>query len=211
MLARGAAASTGFAVCPRQRLGSGAATFPACQPSDTLMRSEGSARRRELELDDERAPRAPDRHRPRARELDRAAGGRERPRATTPVGATRRLGGQIAATHAELFVSAHPQQRARRDARRKAALDYQTLANLKWVSASIEVSRRREKLSWTHHSEVAALPSGEQDEWLDLAEQNTWTVRELRQRIRGRHETQLGRAHPRGGLLVVEPHSDNLD
>ena len=34
---------------------------------------------------------------------------------------------------------------------------YGTTANAKWVSGRIEISRRRESLSWAHHYEVAAL------------------------------------------------------
>jgi len=35
-------------------------------------------------------------------------------------------------------------------------LDYGTLRNFKYVSSRIELSRRRDKLSWFHHREVAA-------------------------------------------------------
>ena len=38
-----------------------------------------------------------------------------------------------------------------------------------WVAGQIETSRRREVLSWSHHSEVAALEPKEQDHLLDLA------------------------------------------
>jgi len=43
----------------------------------------------------------------------------------------------------------------------------QTLMDLKYVSGRFEISRRREKLSLSHHREVAPKPLGEQDDWLD--------------------------------------------
>lgn len=36
--------------------------------------------------------------------------------------------------------------------------DYQTLSNAKPVAEKVEIYRRRENLSWSHHAEVAALP-----------------------------------------------------
>jgi len=43
----------------------------------------------------------------------------------------------------------------------------QTLMDLKYVSGRFEISRRREKLSLSHHREVAPKPLEEQDDWLD--------------------------------------------
>jgi hypothetical protein len=40
--------------------------------------------------------------------------------------------------------------------------ELQTLTNMAWVAARVEISRRREILSWSHHAEVAALESDEQ-------------------------------------------------
>jgi hypothetical protein len=60
----------------------------------------------------------------------------------------------------------------------------QTLLNAQWVSSRIEPSRRRENLSWTHHSEVAALPAADQDTLLQQAIDNEWSTRELREAVR---------------------------
>jgi len=70
----------------------------------------------------------------------------------------------------------------------KEALDetgyaYQTLANIKYVSGRFGISQRRENLSWSHHAVIAALESPEQDEWLDRAEQEGWSVKALRKQI----------------------------
>ena len=63
-------------------------------------------------------------------------------------------------------------------------INYQTLRNHAYIANSIELSRRRDKLSFSHHGEVAALPSRDQDKWLSSAENEKWSVAELRRRIR---------------------------
>jgi N6-adenosine-specific RNA methylase IME4 len=60
---------------------------------------------------------------------------------------------------------------------------YKTLAADAWVSQSVQFSRRRENLSWSHHREVAALEPQEQDYWLDQAENQDWTRNELRRQV----------------------------
>jgi N6-adenosine-specific RNA methylase IME4 len=66
----------------------------------------------------------------------------------------------------------------------RVGIEYQTCAQAGWVAGSIEFSRRRENLSWSHHLEVAALDPDEQDRWLDRAETNHWTRDELRRQIK---------------------------
>ena len=63
-------------------------------------------------------------------------------------------------------------------------LDYQTLRNYAWVAGRFELSRRRDKLSFGHHAELAALSEHEQDEWLDQAERGRWSRNELRAQLR---------------------------
>jgi hypothetical protein len=72
-----------------------------------------------------------------------------------------------------------------------AGLRYQTLRNYAWVARRFEMARRRTKLSFKHHAEVASLPTEEQDRFLDKAECEEWTTKQLRgaiQRDRGRVE-----------------------
>ncbi len=52
------------------------------------------------------------------------------------------------------------------------------------VSEKVSKNNRLFSLSWSHHREVAALGAKEQKDWLKLAEENKWTVSELRQAIR---------------------------
>jgi N6-adenosine-specific RNA methylase IME4 len=74
------------------------------------------------------------------------------------------------------------------EAIKRTGLEYQTLADQKWVADRIDLSLRNEKLEWSHHREVASLEPAEQARWLDLAEENAWPVRELRRQIRERRE-----------------------
>lgn len=62
--------------------------------------------------------------------------------------------------------------------------DYQTLRNAAWVSSRIELSRRRDKLSWNHHLEVAALEPEQQDVLLRQAESEDMTRDDLRRAVR---------------------------
>jgi hypothetical protein len=71
--------------------------------------------------------------------------------------------------------------------------DVQTLMNMVYVASSVDPSRRREQLSWSHHAEVAALPPEEQDHWLDRVEEHRLSVRDLRLLLReARREKAVG-------------------
>jgi hypothetical protein len=70
------------------------------------------------------------------------------------------------------------------------SLDYQTLRNYAWVARKFPPSRRRDKLSFQHHTEVAALPWPVQEIWLGRAERNHWSRNELRRRLRAARGTQ---------------------
>ena len=61
---------------------------------------------------------------------------------------------------------------------------YQTLANIVWVTESIDISHRRENLSFGHHAEVASLDPKEQDKLLRIAEKEKLSVQELRQEVK---------------------------
>jgi hypothetical protein len=66
----------------------------------------------------------------------------------------------------------------------ETSFDYQTLRNYAWVAGKFHPSRRRDKLSFQHHAEVAGMSVSEQDQWLTRAEQGRWTRSELRKQIR---------------------------
>ncbi|MFP3987287.1 LmbU family transcriptional regulator [Streptomyces sp. E11-3] len=72
---------------------------------------------------------------------------------------------------------------------RTAGLRYQTLRNYAWVSRRFELHRRRPRLSFQHHAEVASLSVDEQELWLDRAEQLHWNTKQLRNGIREAHDS----------------------
>jgi hypothetical protein len=58
------------------------------------------------------------------------------------------------------------------------------LRQLKWVSSRVPAGDRNNKLTWSHHYEVASLATDkERKEWLARAEQENWQVRELREKL----------------------------
>ena len=67
---------------------------------------------------------------------------------------------------------------------RAAGLKYQTLRNYAWVSRRFQQFRRRARLTFQHHAEVASMPLDVQDFWLSQAEDNDWTTKQLRNAIK---------------------------
>jgi hypothetical protein len=67
---------------------------------------------------------------------------------------------------------------------RAAGLRYQTLRNYAWVSRRFDMKRRRPALSFQHHAELASLPAEEQEQWLDQAERQGWSTKQLRTAMR---------------------------
>jgi len=64
-------------------------------------------------------------------------------------------------------------------------LDYGTIRNRAYVSKSVPPERRRKKLAYAYHAEVAQLKLfSDQDKWLTKAETDGMSATELRQAIR---------------------------
>ena len=59
-----------------------------------------------------------------------------------------------------------------------------TKNDFSWVARQIEPSLRKENLSFSHHKEVTGLSLNEKEYWLEKAEQERLSVRELRNEIR---------------------------
>jgi hypothetical protein len=81
-------------------------------------------------------------------------------------------------------------------AARVTGYDRQTLMNMVYVATRFEISRRREKLSWSHHSELAALEVDGQERWLNRALAERMNVRDLRDALTAA-EQPLGGSSPR--------------
>lgn len=65
-------------------------------------------------------------------------------------------------------------------AARITGYDVHTLMNMAYIASKFEISRRRERLSFSHHAELAALPADEQERWLERAERERLSLRRLR-------------------------------
>ncbi len=79
------------------------------------------------------------------------------------------------------------------EAARITGYDVKTLRNMAYVAKRFDLSRRRDKLTWSHHAEVAVLELEEQDRWLDRAVADHLSVADLRTELRsrnGRHKSQ---------------------
>lgn len=79
----------------------------------------------------------------------------------------------------------------------------QTQLNWRWVASRIELSRRREELTWSHHAEVARLDPDTQDALLERAIEESLGVRQLR--------TVVDLEHPRGDAPEPAPAPERLD
>jgi hypothetical protein len=75
------------------------------------------------------------------------------------------------------------------EASRITGFDAKTLRNIAYVAARFDLSRRRDKLTWTHHAEVAALDVPDQDLWLDRALKERLSARDLRVALRSLHKS----------------------
>ena len=76
--------------------------------------------------------------------------------------------------------------------------EYQALRDAKWVCSQIELSRRRDNLTFSHHREVAPLEPPDQDRWLDRAAQEGWSRNELRLQIAADGPRAGARTHGEG-------------
>jgi hypothetical protein len=93
-----------------------------------------------------------------------------------------------------------------RDALDRTSLDYQTLRNCAWVARKIPLSRRRDKLSFGHHAEVAALTEPEQAYWLRKAEELSWSRNRLRGEVRSsRRERVKSESAPESVAPSADP------
>ncbi len=70
------------------------------------------------------------------------------------------------------------------EASRITGFDAKTLRNIAYVASRFDLSRRRDKLTWTHHAEVAALEPAQQEVWLERAVEQRLSATDLRVALR---------------------------
>ena len=61
---------------------------------------------------------------------------------------------------------------------------HQTIRNLATVARKVELSRRRDSLSWSHHAAIAALPADVGDDLLSRAAAEGWSRETMREEAR---------------------------
>lgn len=84
-----------------------------------------------------------------------------------------------------------------KEAARITGVEPRTLRNIAYVAGSVELSRRRDNLTWSHHAEVSPLEPAEQEKWLTLAESEGMSVSDLRIELRALRKGVLGRSSSR--------------
>ncbi len=77
------------------------------------------------------------------------------------------------------------------EAARITGYDHQSLRNLAWIAARFDLSRRRDKLTWSHHAEVAGLELEEQEAWLERAIAEKLSAADLRVEVRSVRRGQM--------------------
>jgi signal transduction histidine kinase len=90
-------------------------------------------------------------------------------------------------------------------AARITGYDTQTLMNMAYTASRVEISRRRENLSWSHHAEIAALEPEDQDRWLERAERERLSVRSLREELRRERRAATARS---SAAAEPDPHDE---
>lgn len=69
--------------------------------------------------------------------------------------------------------------------------EYGTLRNFTYTAKMVDLSRRHDNLTFQHHTEVIKLEPEKQKEFLDLAEENEWSSRELKQKIQENQRQEM--------------------
>ena len=90
-------------------------------------------------------------------------------------------------------------------------VSYQTLRNYAWVARRFSLSRRRDKLTFYHHMEVARLPEEDQDHWLDQAVEHNWSVHRLRRQLRRVRDGEEEKDSTKAVLPRIDADQERLD
>lgn len=98
-----------------------------------------------------------------------------------------------------------------REAARITGYDIKTLRNIAYVSGQVDLSRRRDNLTWSHHAEVCSLEPDQQDRWLDFAAREGVSVADLRIEIRSTLRAEGGESpgSKSNRRMVTCPHCEH--
>jgi hypothetical protein len=84
------------------------------------------------------------------------------------------------------------------EAARATGYDRSTLRSMAWIASRVDKSVRNEKLTWDHHVLVASLEPDEQRHWLERAEEEQFSVADLKLELRARRQGDRGRPDVKG-------------
>lgn len=76
-----------------------------------------------------------------------------------------------------------------KDFSEKIGFEVDTIYEYKSVAKSVEIWVRTQDLTYGHHKLVRAFDSEKQQEWLDKAVKNDWSISDLREAIKGKKKT----------------------
>jgi hypothetical protein len=82
------------------------------------------------------------------------------------------------------YAAAAPDRERYRLAAKLTGYEVQTLMNLAYVASRLAAADRRPEVSWSHHSEVAALTPDQQRQWLDRVSSDRLSQKDLRRELR---------------------------
>lgn len=71
------------------------------------------------------------------------------------------------------------------------------LRNMVYVASNIQLSLRKDNLSWTHHMVVASCTDAQQSEYLQYASEHPMSVSEFKDYVRGKQSRKPSRQLPR--------------
>ena len=83
-------------------------------------------------------------------------------------------------------------------------MEYQTLANRRWVSKHVPVTNRIQGLSWTHHRAVAGLPETEQVDALQWAIDSGSSASGLQRHLSGKDSRSTDLVAVPAGITPAE-------
>ena len=98
-----------------------------------------------------------------------------------------------------------------KEAARITGYDVQSLRNFAYVAGAVDVSRRRDDLTWSHHAEIAGVEPAEQDRWLVMAADQRMSVADLRIEFRACRRQEEGHTEAESPTrkMITCPYCDN--
>jgi hypothetical protein len=80
-------------------------------------------------------------------------------------------------------------------AARITGYDPKSLRNMRYVASRVDLSLRRDDLTWSHHALLASLDADRQRKWLERARRERLSVEDLRLELRAEQSQGLARGH----------------